>query len=72
MLDTLDWFSLSDCAAESSLDAVSALTAVDVNAKDEIIVDTDRIPANVLFILLSFVATVKIHLSEKYVFMLNR
>lgn len=53
----------SDCPAEVSVVA-SALTAVDVSDNEDTSVAHDNIPANVLFILLTFVATVIIHLSD--------
>ena len=60
----------SDCPAEVSVVA-SALTAVDVSDNEDTSVAHDNIPANVLFILLTFVATVIIHLSVVS-FMSNR
>jgi hypothetical protein len=60
----------SDCPAEVSVVA-SALTAVDVSDNEDTSVAHDNIPANVLFILLTFVATVIIHLSVVS-FMFNR
>ena len=53
----------SDCPAEVSV-VSSALTAVDVSDNEDMSVAHDNIPANVLFILLDFVATVIIHLSD--------
>ena len=53
----------SDCPAEVSV-VSSALTAVDVSDNEDISVAHDNIPANALFILLDFVATVIIHLSD--------